>query len=231
MVRITLLAAAAWLVLAAAAGAQVISTAKPAKPGKATRLSFEADATAPPMAGRIPKGLTFTAPAGYRVDFRAVTKRCTQLQAKLDECPAKSKIGKGTLVVEVTQPGQVRNVNVPLSFYLKSKRAVIAVAFLAGTRVVPGRISASRGMVLEFNPLPDPPVFPQVSYRLLSVSVEIGAKRRVVTRTARKKRRRVVRSFLRNPAKCSGSWASSMTFTYSDGTNDVLPAPTACAGR
>jgi hypothetical protein len=227
MLRTILFALAACLGLATTAHAQAVSTATPNTPGKGTQLQFDVDATLPPVAGRIPKGLTFTAPAGYKVDFRAVNKRCKQIQATLDECPDKSRIGTGSLIVQVTQPTQVRDVNVPLSFYLKSKKDVFAVAFLAGTRVIPGMIQTSNGMVLNFNPLPDPPAFPQVSYLLKRVTVSVGASRKVVKKTRRGRKSRV-RNFIRNPATCPGSWASTVTFTYPDATFDVLPAPTAC---
>src|SRR3954453_13663034 len=148
MRRFTLFTVSAWLGLTAVAGAQATTTATPSAPGTATALHFDVDATLPPVSGKIPKGLEFTAPAGYKVDLQAVAKRCKQLQATLDECPAKSRIGKGSLVIQVTQPTQVRDVTVPLDFYLQTNKRVLAVAFLAGTRVIPGTISRTGGMAL-----------------------------------------------------------------------------------
>lgn len=235
MRRLTVAVVAAWLGITAAAGAQTTSSATSGTPGKRTRLHFDVDSTLAPVSGRIPKGLAFTAPAGYTVDLGAVAKRCKSIQATLNECPAKSKFGSGTLVIQVTQPDQVRDVQVPLSFYLKSTKDVFAVAFLAGTRVIPGTIATTSGMVLTFDPLPDPPQFPNVTYLLKRVTIDIGASRKVTTRSGRHKRgkaRKRVRSFLTNPKTCSsaGSWATSVTFTYPDGTSNDLAAPVACKG-
>src|SRR5215212_1047234 len=91
------LALAGSLVTSVSASADATGNATPAVAGgKATTVAWAVDGLAPPVSGRIPRSLVVTAP-GFRLDRRAVAKRCRELQAKLNECPRKSKIGTGTL--------------------------------------------------------------------------------------------------------------------------------------
>jgi hypothetical protein len=236
MRRTILLAVAAWLSLAATAGAQATPTATPNTPGKGSALTFDVDTTLPPVAGKVAKGLTFTAP-GFRLDPTAVPKRCKPLQATLDECPAKSKVGGGTLAIQVDALGQLRVTEIPINFYLRSKKAVYAITKISVTRATPGTISTSGGAVsFAFTDLPDPPPFPNVSYALQRVTVKLGVTNKItkVVRKKGKKRKRTTtrRSFLTTPSSCdAGSWASTVGFGYADGSSEVVPTPMACAAR
>jgi hypothetical protein len=187
------------------------------------------------VAGKVPKALTFTAP-GFRFDPRAVPKRCKPLQSTLDECPAKSRIGTGTLVIQVNALGQLRTTEIPMSFYLRSNRAVYAITKISVTRATPGTISTSGGAVaFSFTDLPDPPPFPSVTYALQRVTVTLGVTNKVtkVVRKKGKKRKRTARrSLLRTPSSCDGgSWASTVGFGYADGTSELVPAPMPCVAR
>ena len=48
------------------------------------------------------------------------------------------------------------------------------------------------------------------------------------TKTATVNGRKVIRSYAKTPAKCRGTWKSSATETYQDGSKIVIPDSTAC---
>lgn len=224
------IAIAALLAAAAPASAQTTATATPNTAGKPSTLHFALDGLAAPVSGRLPVGITLNAPAGFRMNLRALAKHCSQESAKLNECPKASRFGTGTLVVGVTQPGQSRDVTIPLHVYLHSRTKILAVAYVLGWQVVPGTISTHNGISVTFNPLPAGPAFPGVSYTLKSIEFNFGAKRVVKHRVrGRIKRRRV--SLIRNPRSCSGSWATSMSLTFRDGSVTPIGVPTTCAGK
>src|SRR4051812_19024012 len=144
-----LVTVAATLGIAAPAGAQAISTASPATPGQPTRLHVDIDASQPPVSLRVPSSLAVTAPPGFTLDMRAASKRCTRLQASLNECPRGSRIGSGTLLIGVTMPERSRDVPIRLVMYMSSPTRLYAVAFVTGWRVVPGVLDASNGFTLR----------------------------------------------------------------------------------
>lgn len=231
--RPTLIRAAATLVAAAAAAAPTTANAKiPSSAGRT--LTFGASAVGPPVNGRIPSSLTFTAP-GFRLDPRAVAKRCKHEQAVLNECPAQSQIGVGKLMIHVVTPQFTRDTTLPITAYLQSTRRVLAVAFLGGPHVVPATISTAGGITLSFNPLPAPPPFPSTTLSLDSVSIKLGATRTVVTRIHRRihaKRKTIVKRtryyLIHNPNKCAGPETSSIAMGFPDGTSATLATPVAC---
>src|SRR5215211_6137002 len=141
-----LLTAAVWLTAAAAADAQAVATVTPDQAAKASRLHWAVDGTLPPINGQIPISLTMSAPPGFTLNTAAAAKRCKPLQAKLDECPSKSHIGSAVLTIHVEKPGGPRDLPIPVKLYLGPKNSLLAVAFLAGVRVVPGSISGSNGI-------------------------------------------------------------------------------------
>ena len=231
-----LIALAACLASASSAGAQAVATATPNLPGgEGTRVSWAVDGLVPPVAGRIPAALVMTAP-GFRLDRRAVARRCSQEQATLDECPAKSRIGTALMTIRVHRPaGDINEVPIEITLYHGAKNVMLAVAFLVGTRVVPGTLQQTdAGVVLTFDPLPEPPAILGVSYDFKSVSANLGASRKVTKRVGRPghRRRRTVRySLVRTPQSCDGgAWATSVLFSFPDTTSALLPAPMACGG-
>jgi hypothetical protein len=226
------LVVASCLAMAAAASADQTGSASPAVPGgKATAVDWAVDGLAPPVSGRIPRSLVMSAP-GFELDRRAVAKRCNELQAKLNECPTKSKIGTGTLGIIVNRPDRVNEVEFDIALYHGSGNKVLAVTDFIGIRVIPGRLTDSRGVRLTFDPLPEPPVIPgiQITYQFKGVSARLDAKRRVVKRVGPRRTRRTFRySLVRTPMKCSGgSWAATATLGFPDGTSQQLPTPMAC---
>jgi hypothetical protein len=229
------LSLAALLATAAPAAAQGVSSATPATPGKASSLHFEVDGLAPGLDGRLPTALELTAP-GFKANRKALAKRCGEQAAKLNECPRKSRMGKGFLLVEVTAPDGIRDVNIPINVYLHSKSRILAVAFVFGWRVVPGTMSADGGITIGFDPLPAGPPFEGVTYRLKQIAFDFGAKRTIKQRKVRRvngeRRVRVVRKrvdLITNPGACEGgAWASTMSLRYPDGAVAPLATPTAC---
>jgi hypothetical protein len=232
------LAAAMWLAVAAAAEAQGVATATPDQAGKASRLHWEVDGTVPPISGQIPRSLTMSAPPGFTLNTAAVAKRCKPVQAQLDECPRKSRIGTAELRIHVEKPSGPRDLPVPVTLYLGRKNTLLAVAFLAGPRVVPGSISGSNGITVRFDPLPTPPPIAQVSYSFLGVTVDLGAHRTITRKaTSHKKKgkkgrrgRKVRVDLVKNPPNCAGTWVFSSTLGLPDGTAPVFTTPVACSG-
>jgi hypothetical protein len=237
------LAVAAALVAVAPAHAQTGSSTTPNTAGKGGVLRFSLDATQAPVNGLVPRTLVLQAP-GFRYDARAVVGRCTQQLAVLNECPPDSRIGDGGLVIHVVTPDGERDATPTLDLYLEkgSTKRVLAIAFVAGYRVVPGTITTTGGGVtLRFDPLPAPPAFPNVSYALRSIKVRVGAHRTVKRyRTVTVRRngkvvRRVRRlagstryDLVRNPATCAGSWPSTMLLGFPDASQLTVPVPTPC---
>jgi hypothetical protein len=223
------------LVTAASASAQTTGTATSAVAGgKATTVAWAVDGLAPPVSGRIPRSLAVTAP-GFKLDRRAVAKRCAELQAKLNECPRKSKIGTGTLTIIVHRPDRVNEVAFDVVLYHGKGTKILAVTDFIGIRVVPGRLTRSGGVQLTFDPLPTPPEIPgvQITYQFKGVSVSLGAKRKVVERVGPRRRRRTLRySLVRTPKTCDGgSWPATATLGFPDGTSLPLATPMACTKR
>jgi hypothetical protein len=224
------------LLTSAPAVAQTTGSAKPAVAGgKPTTVAWAVDGLAPPVSARVPRSLVVAAP-GFKLDRRAVAKRCGEQQAKLNECPTKSKIGTGTLTILVHLPpnapgGPGVNERVfQIVLYHGKGETVLAVADFLGIRVIPGQLTQSGGVRLTFDPLPTPPVFPglDIRYEFKGVSAELGAKRKVVKRR-RGQRRKVRYSLVRTPKTCDGgSWAATATLGFPDGTSLPLPTPMAC---
>ena len=228
------LALAGCLLTTASASADATGSAAPAVAGgKPTTLAWDVDGLAPPVFGRVPRSLVVTAP-GFKLDRRAVAKRCGEQQAKLNECPRKSKIGTGTLGIIVNRPDRVNEVEFAIVLYHGEGTKVLAVTDFIGIRVVPGQLTPSGGVRLTFDPLPEPPVIPgiQIPYQFKGVSVRLGASRKVVKRVGQRRSRRTLRySLVRTPKGCAGSWAASATLGFPDGTTLPLPTPMACARR
>lgn len=229
------LAVAGCLVTSVSASADPSASATPAVAGgKATTVAWDVDGLAPPVSGRIPRSLLVEAP-GFRLDRRAVAKRCRMLQAKLDECPRKSQIGTGTLTILVHRPDVVNEVAFAIVLYHGRGARVLAVTDFIGIRVVPGRLAKSGGLRLSFDPLPTPPEIPgvEITYQFKGVSVTLGAERRVVKRVGRRRVRRAFDySLVRTPERCdTGSWAASAALGFPDSTSLELPTPMTCTAR
>jgi hypothetical protein len=220
------------LATAGTASADATGSATPAGAGgNATTLSWAVDGLTPPVSARIPRSLVVTAP-GFKLDRRAVATRCGELQAKLNECPKKSKIGTGTLGIIVHRPAGVNELEFDIVLYHGKGTKILAVTDFIGIRVVPGQLTSAGGVRLTFDPLPTPPEIPgvQITYEFKGVSVTLGAKRRVVKRVGPRRTRRTFRySLVRTPKKCAGgSWAATATLGFPDNTSQPLPTPMAC---
>lgn len=226
------------LVIVTQADAQSTASAVPMRAGKASTVHFDIDGTAAPISSRIPSALTLTTPAGFTFNRAAAPKQCSGTSAHLNECPAASQIGTGSLLITVNYAGHPpRDVTFKLRMYRQSSSKFLGVTFLAGTRVVPGFLSTTGGVALRFDPLPTPPVFAQVSYALKRITIDLGVTRRVVKKVKHKHgnhvrvtRKTIVDSLIRNPGTCSaGAWAASSSLTFADHTSVTLPMPISCS--
>jgi hypothetical protein len=228
MRRIVLITMAGLLTAAAPAAGQATSTATPDRAGRPSTLHFDVDGLAAPISGRLPSVLQLKA-SGFRTDLKAIAKRCSGESAKLNECPRGSRLGKGTLVIGVTGPTEMRDATIPVNVYLHSRTQIYAVAYVLGWRVVPATLSVARGFVVNFDPLPKGPPFPGYSYTLKRISFDFGARRTITTRKAKGGRVKQRVNLIRNPSRCNGSWASSVSLKFPDGSVTPLAAPTKCS--
>jgi hypothetical protein len=235
MRRIILLTIAGLLATAAPAGAQVTSDATPNVAGRPSTLHFNVDGLASPIDGRLPSALKVAA-TRFRVNLKAVSRRCSEQSARLNECPRGSLMGRGSLLVEVTESGLIRDVPIAIKVYLHSRTSILAVAYVLGWRVVPATLNATDGIVVTFDPLPAAPPFPGVSYRLKGISLDLGARRVIKTRTVRRvngTRRVVVTkrrvSLIRNPATCRGTWPSTVSLRFPDSPVTPFDTPITCS--
>jgi hypothetical protein len=232
MRKLVLIVIVGLLGAAASAAAQTTASATPKAAGRATTLHFNIDGLAAPIGGRLPRGLQVAAPAGVQVNPLAIVGRCSQESAKLNECPASSRLGRGSLVVNVTAPNNgivtVRTVTIPLLVYVHSATKILAVAKVFGWQVVPGTLNTHKGFTIGFDPLPAGPPFPGVSYALKQITLNLGATRKVtIKKGAHVTRQRV--DYFRNPSSCHGGWKSSVSLTFPDGTAAQLSVPVPCA--
>ena len=229
------LAVAGCLVTAVSASADATGSATPGVAGgKPTTVNLAVDGLAAPVSGRIPRSLVVTTP-GFKLDRRAVALRCKELQAKLNECPKKSKIGTGTLTIIVHRPDRDNEVAFDVVMYHGKGTKVLAVTDFIGIRVIPARLTESGGVRLSFDPLPEPPVIPgvEITYEFKGVSVRLGVTRKVVKRVGPQRKRRSFRhSLVSTPETCKGgSWPATATLGFPDGASVRLPTPMACKGR
>jgi hypothetical protein len=235
-VRIGLaVAVAGCLATAAVASAETTGSAQPAVAGgKPSTIAWDVDGLAPPVSGRVPRSLVVTAP-GFKLDRRAVAKRCSELKAKLNECPKKSKIGTGTLTIVVHRPDRVNEVTFDVVLYHGKRTRILAVTDFIGIRVIPGRLTVAGGVRLSFDPLPEPPMIPgvQITYEFKGVSARLGTSRKVVKRVGPRRKRRAFRySLVRTPTKCNpNGWPASATLGFPDGSSVRLATPMACTRR
>lgn len=210
---------------APSAGAQVTVTATPDQAGKAARLHVDADATQPPLSGRVPRETVLTVDRGYTFDGRAVPARCTAEQGAEDACPARSRIGSALVIA--TYGGT--DFPVPVDLYLARPFEAGDVAGLVGVAKVLGSTYSATGRLVRRDgaltvslstPGPDPAAF---GATIKSLTADVG-----VTRKVRRGKRKVKRSLLTNPRTCTGEWAASAAFTFSDGSTAAIDAPIAC---
>jgi hypothetical protein len=145
-------------------------------------------------------------------------------------------MGKGSLLIGVTAPDGVRDVDIAINVYLHSRTRILAVAYVFGWRVVPATLKTRGRFVVGFDPLPEAPPFAGVSYTLKRIWFAFGAnrviRRRAVRRVGGTRRLVTVRRrvhLLRNPATCTGRWASSVSLRFWDGTQTPFAAPTPCS--
>jgi hypothetical protein len=236
MRKIVLIVIIGLLAAAASASAQTTGSATPNRAGQPSVLHFNIDGQAAPIGGRLPRALEVNAPAGFQVTPQAVAKRCSQESAKLNECPAGSMLGRGSLVVEVTAPNNgavtVRTVTIPLLVYVHSNTKILAVAKVFGWQVVPGTLSTHSGFTVGFDPLPAGPPFPGVTYALKGITLNLGATRAVTHREKTNHGTKLTTrrlAYFRNPASCHGGWKSSVSLTFRDGTAAQLSVPVPCS--
>jgi hypothetical protein len=138
--------------------------------------------------------------------------------------------------VSVTRPPtsqttQVRTVTIPLNVYLQSSTRILTIARVFGWQVIPATLDTHKGLAVRFDPLPARPPFPGVTYTLERITLSFGAARVIRKRVRAHGGTRMTRPhvyLINNPARCTGSWLSSVLLTFRDGTTAPLATPTTC---
>ena len=257
MRRITLTTTTA-LLLALAASAQAQDTTisgglTPNTAGAGSRVHVDVAGAAPELAGALPDSIVLGVQRGFALDVRAVATRCTGAAATSGQCPADSRIGTGQAVVHAS--GLVnRDFPAQLDVFLADPvqqgdvaSAVVLVSGAGISRAVRTRLVAPAsgpvGYELRLEGIAGAvPAIPGVTLSLSSLSLDIGARRKVtktthkrvrVTRNGRrvtvrrKVRRRVTYDLLRNPKTCNGTWAVQLTVRVA-GADHVRDIGVAC---
>jgi hypothetical protein len=214
--------------IAAPAAAQGTATATPNTVKTGTSLHIELDATQPPVSGRLPTQTVLSVEKGFKLDTKAVAKRCTKAQADEDACPARSRVGNATVVA--TYAGS--DYTIPIRLYLAKPRQAGDLAGFAAVATIFGSDTAVMGRVVKATTdpygmsviLPTPggdlSSFP-ISFK--SFSADMGA-----TRVVKKRKHRKRHWLIRTPSACTGTWASNAVFTFGDGSTAEVLAPIAC---
>jgi hypothetical protein len=242
MRRITITTTAALvLMLAASARAQdatITGGLTPNKAGAGSRVHIDVAGTAPELAGSLPESVALGVQRGFAFDARAVAVTCTGAALTTGACPAASRIGTGQAVVRASG---LLNQDIPatLDVFLAARvqpadvaSAVVLITGAGFSRAVRTRLSAPAtgpvGYELRLDGVAAAvPAIPGVTFALRSLTLDVGASRKVtkttnkrvrVTRNGRrvtvrrKVKRRVTYNLLRNPKTCSGGvWAVRLT--------------------
>ncbi len=242
MRRLTITTTAA-LVLAFAAGAHaqeatITGGLTPNVAGAGSRVHVEVGGAARELAGALPESVALGVQRGFKLDVRAVRVRCTGIALTDGKCPAASRIGSGQAVV--TASGLL-NQDIPatLDVYLADRvqpadvaSAVVVISAVGLSRAVRTRLVAYPtgrfGYELRLEGIASAvPSFPGLKLGLRSLTLDIGARRRVTKTTYRRVRvtrdgrrvtvrrrvtRRVTYNLLTNPKTCTtGAWVVRLT--------------------
>lgn len=230
MRRTASLAVAAALTLggvAAAASQDATLSVSPNKAGKGTTATLDVH---PPKKGQDVSGLTVRAARGAKFDPRAVKVKCTAQQASSNSCPAKSRIGGGTVQATVSSAAFNSPVQVQVDLYLAppqhsgDKAGVVAHFKVSQTGQqghVIGRVrtiaSGLYGLETVFSGL-DKALKPPAGFKAHTDSIHLSfGKHRTVTRRRNGKKRKVRINLLRNPKTCTGSWPYEVIIAYPSG--------------
>ncbi len=228
------------LIFAASARAQdttITGGLTPDTPAAGSRVHVEVSGAAPELAGTLPESIALGVQRGFAFDVRAVAAVCTGDALKTGACPAQSRIGTGQAVVSATG---LLNQDIPatLDVFLADPvqptdvaSAIVLIKAAGLSRAVRTRLLAPAtgpiGYELRLEGIAAAvPAIPGVTFGLRSLSLDIGARRRVTKTTVkrvrvtrdgrrvtvrRKVKRRVTYNLLRNPKTCSGTWAVRLT--------------------
>jgi hypothetical protein len=251
-------AAVAALAAAAPAGAQSTTTTATVKvaPNRTNRaVLLTIDAAGGTSAAGIPQGVTVLTARGFGFDPNAVATRCDPAGAQQNSCPAESKIGTGTVDIQVDGPfagaigaGSYHGTSeIFLGAPMQAgdlASLIVRLTILGTTTVATGRViplaTGPYGLQLAFDPLPQPPVQPPPGYtvNLQALHTDVAATRTMkkvrhkrVRRNGRLVRRRVVtrirHDLVRTPKKCAGTWPVNVAVRYPART-DTIDTPIAC---
>ncbi|MGH2922929.1 MAG: hypothetical protein ACRDKH_02730 [Solirubrobacterales bacterium] len=163
--------------------------------------------------------------SGTRIDT-AVPARCTAADPILivrgaAACPAGSRVGAGTIVVDTGLPlGPVRFLRTDVVFLNNTDQLIFLVTErITGLRFV-FRSSVAESRITSTSPflpgmLPDGSAIDVVHARIEPIAREIGGVRR---------------GYVTTPPECptDGAWTNSIAFTYADGVTQTVDTRSDC---
>ena len=234
--RGTLATVAAFGAMVAPAGAGTTATATPNTTRSPAVLHVELDGTQPPVSGRFPERVVLSLQKGFRLDLKAIARRCPRSQVEGDAqgagCPAKSAIGSGLILAHYLGI----DTELPLRLFLakRQRRGDVAGVVVAST-TQGGQHQAAMGRIVRAGthpyglsvivPVPVSDLYGS-PVMLTSFSADLGANAKGRPLSRRVKRRR--HHFLRTPKTCTGAWASNGAFVFRDGSTATVDAPIDC---
>ena len=248
--------AALVLLLGSSASAQdpaVSAVLTPNTPGAGSSVHVAVGGTAPELAGALPESIVLGVQRGFALDVRAVAARCTGDAVTSGACPPASRIGTGQAIVHASgflNQDIPATIDIFLADPVQPTDVASAVVLISGaglSRAVRTRLVAPAtgpiGYELRLEGIAaSVPAVPGVSFALSSLSLDIGARRKVTKTTTkrvrvkrngkrvtvrRKVRRRVTYDLLRNPKTCGGAWGVRLTVRVA-GADRVRNIAVAC---
>jgi hypothetical protein len=234
------------LVFPASAAAQVSGdvqvTVNPAVAGKGSKVSVTATGQATSSGQEAPKTISLLAARGFRTDLAAVAARCTDSQRKAFDCPAGSRIARGSAQGEATfllqripftatmeaflmrpfQPGDIAGVAVVVRASGGQRRT-------GRGRILPVGGTGPFGVEMRFEELPTLTVPPGASARLDRLELTVGADRSVRERR-RIKRRKRKKSGARKSAAARKKRRKRRRYRYVRVRHHLINNPRTCAG-
>lgn len=226
----------------------------PNTPAAGSALHVSIGGAAPELGGALPDSITLGLQRGFQLDLKSVAARCDAVHAPTADCPAASRIGGGQALAHASG---LFNADIPATidvFLAESVQAgdlasvVLRLTVGNQTKAVRARLTA-----LDAGPVGYQlsvagfaaaiPTFPGLTFSLKSLTLDIGATRKVretvkkrvrVTRkgkrvtVTRKVKRTVRHDLIRNPKTCPGAWGARVTVRIA-GTDRVRDLAVPCA--
>ena len=229
--------------LPAAAEASTVASIKPSlspnKLGKNTTINFTVTDTNTAGGAPAPSSLAVIHfPKGLKVatkGFPTCSKATLESSSGPAACPAGSKVGVGSSVLQAPLGGNVISENATVTAFVESVSPPMIAFYASGTTpisaqiVLEGTYSASANtLTVPIPPIPTVPGAPNASIQ--TFTVQTGGTAKVKAKKGKgKKKKATVTHLITAPTKCTtGGLAWSGDFTFTDGETSHATATSPC---